>query len=88
MWPDVPAPTFRITRRWLRTLRARRLVLVALLFPGAALAIAGAQILVSPALVLAGLAWLAAGAVIWRLVRPRLGAPSIAGRTPDPKEPC
>jgi hypothetical protein len=60
--------------------RTRRLALVALLFPGAVLAIAGAQILARPALVLAGLAWLAAGLTAWRIIAPRLLSPPLAPR--------
>jgi hypothetical protein len=68
----------------------RRLLRVALMFPGAALAIAGAQILRRPEPVLIGLAWLVGGAVIWRLLTQRRLPPTAPSTPPslsDDKEP-
>lgn len=59
-------PWGRLPAAWTASPRRRRLALVALLAPGAMMAVAGAQILVSPPLLLSGLAWLGVAlAVRW-----------------------
>ena len=73
----------RLPGAWAATARRRRLAFVTLLAPGAILAVVGAQILVSPPLMVAGVAWLAAaGAARW-VSEPRFMALEDQGRA-DP----
>lgn len=59
-------PWGRLPANWTASPRRRRLAFVALVAPGAVMAVAGAQILVSPPLLAAGVFWLAAAlAVRW-----------------------
>ncbi|KQV64060.1 hypothetical protein ASC70_19735 [Caulobacter sp. Root343] len=56
----------RLPAAWTASPRRRRLAFVALVAPGAVMAVAGAQILVSPPLLATGVVWLAAAlAVRW-----------------------
>lgn len=73
---------------WLARRRGRRLALVVLLFPGVAMAVAGAQILASPPLVWAGLIWLAAGVSLVRVLARRLAplAPPAPRAPSSPEE--
>lgn len=57
-------PWGRLPASWTATPRRRRLAFVVLFAPGAVMAVAGAQVLVSPPLLVAGVAWLAAAVAI------------------------
>lgn len=59
---------------WMASPRRRRLVFVALAAPGGVMAIAGAQILVCPPLLVAGAAWLAAAVAARAASEPRFRA--------------
>ncbi|MBO9547137.1 hypothetical protein [Caulobacter sp.] len=89
MRPDPGRNAAARASSWLASRRRRRLALVFALFPGAALAIAGAQILVSPPILLAGLVWLAVGLGVARMVARRLPplAPPPSHDPLVPKEP-
>ncbi|KQV54647.1 hypothetical protein ASC62_22910 [Caulobacter sp. Root342] len=59
---------------WTASPRRRRLAFVALVAPGAVMAVAGAQILVSPPLLVAGVVWLAAALAVRWASEPRFVA--------------
>lgn len=73
----------RLPAAWTSSRRRRRLAFVALVTPGALMAVAGAQVLVSPPLLLAGLAWLAAVLAIRWTSEPRF----LALEAEDPPAP-
>jgi hypothetical protein len=77
-------PWGRLPAAWTASPRRRRLAFVALVAPGAVMAVAGAQILVSPPLLAAGVGWLAAALAVRRASEPRfLGLEAQDLRTPD-----
>lgn len=90
MRPDArPDRSVRPPRAWIASARDRRLTFVAALLPGGAMAVAGAQILVAPGLMLAGLAWLALAVLVRRVSEPRFlarEARATAGEPPLPQE--
>lgn len=64
-------PWDRLPRAWTASPRRRRLAFVVLLAPGAVMAVAGAQILASPPLLVTGVAWLAAATGVRWASEPR-----------------
>ena len=75
MRPDPSLGVFgRLPKRWTASPRRRRLAFVALLTPGAVMAVAGAQILVSPPLLVAGVVWLAVATAVRWASEPRFEA--------------
>ncbi|WP_156400881.1 hypothetical protein [Caulobacter sp. Root342] len=64
----------RLPAAWTASPRRRRLAFVALVAPGAVMAVAGAQILVSPPLLVAGVVWLAAALAVRWASEPRFVA--------------
>jgi hypothetical protein len=64
----------RLPGAWIASPRRRRLAFVALLAPGAVMAVVGAQILVNPPLLAAGVAWLAAATAVRWTSEPRFEA--------------
>lgn len=72
MRPDARlGPWGRLPVAWTASPRRRRLAFVALAAPGAVMAVAGAQILLSPPLLAGGVAWLAAALALRRVSEPR-----------------
>lgn len=65
------APWVWLPAAWTLTARRRRLAFVAVAAPGAVMAVAGAQILLSPPLLVAGVAWLGAALALRRASEPR-----------------
>lgn len=61
-----------VRRRLLASVRGRRLLFVAVVAPGLILAVAGAQVWRSPALLALGLVWILAGVIARRICEPRL----------------
>lgn len=76
----------RLPKAWTASPRRRRLAFVALLAPGAVLAVAGAQILIRPAVMVAGVAWLAAATAVRWASEPRFLACEDQDRPPDRQE--
>lgn len=64
-------PWRRLPAAWTANPRRRRLAFVALAAPGAVMAVAGAQILVSPTLLVAGVAWLVSALALRWTSEPR-----------------
>jgi hypothetical protein len=67
-------PWGRLPDAWSASRRRRRLAFIALVAPGAVMAVAGAQVLVSPPLLVAGVAWLAAALAVRWASEPRFVA--------------
>ena len=73
----------RLPPAWTASPRRRRLAFLALTAPGAVMAVSGAQILVSPPLLVAGVVWLVAAVAVRRASEPRF----LALETQTPPAP-
>ncbi|PVM93614.1 hypothetical protein [Caulobacter endophyticus] len=78
-------PWGRLPAGWTASPRRRRLAFVALVAPGVVMAVAGAQVLVSPPLLVTGVVWLTAALAVRWASEPRFLALEAADR-PDPEE--
>lgn len=79
-------PWGRLPAAWTASPRRRRLAFLVLLAPGALMAVAGAQVLVSPPLLAAGVAWLAAALAVRSASEPRFLALEAEDATPLQEE--
>lgn len=82
MRPELLPRLASLLRRLLVGVRGRRLLFVAVVAPGVSLAVTGAQVWQSPALLALGLMWILAAVAARRISEPRL-----LGRSPTPSSP-
>jgi MFS family permease len=68
----------RLPAGWIGDRRRRRLLFVAVLAPGVLMAVAGAQVLISPPLLIGGVVWIGFVAAFRRWSEPRLVARELA----------
>ncbi|WP_168193561.1 hypothetical protein [Caulobacter sp. FWC26] len=88
MQPDPRlGPWGRLPAAWTASPRRRRLAFVALLLPGAVMAVSGAQILQSPPMLAVGVGWLAAATAVRWASEPRFLAREAEDDEPvEPQE--